>query len=257
MNGSEVWDGGGATLQVHSEEQTTSLEQCHSVDGVPQEQAEEEEKAQGLQKENGERVTEIQESQSEETEDVQKKEAIVGDQKEEIPFPTEKKRKELQEVGTPLPERNRKKERKEELEGSMTQLEEFGMVQAQVSEKEDLQRTGVTEEPELKRGAPAGSGGLDSDQGAGSAEADLGEQQETSSSVLDLSALLSETNVQPWENFAQPLYTGWHFPTGSGLGEVVHCPSWQFSGMSYYPQQEMTSFEGECIYSALQLVTVR
>ncbi|KAG5857573.1 hypothetical protein ANANG_G00020890 [Anguilla anguilla] len=246
MNGSEVWDGGGAALQVHSEEQTTSLEQWHSAGGVPQEQAEEEEKGRDIQEEDRERVTTTQESQSEEVGDGQKKEeAVVGEQKcgsdEEILRET--KGKEMQEVGSPVAEGNRKREwtEEEEEEGGAKQSEEFRMVQAQGSE-EDLQQKGGPSEPGPKQGAPAGSGG--SDQGAGSAEADLSEQQQgISSSVLDLGALLSETNVQPWENFAQPLYTGWHFPTGSGLGEVVHCPSWQFSGMSYYPQQEMTTFE--------------
>ncbi|KAJ8288852.1 hypothetical protein COCON_G00015110 [Conger conger] len=239
MNGSEVWDGGGAALQVHGEEQTACLEQCHSAAGVPQEQAEEGEEGQVVQEKDRERVTaETQESQSEE-----EKEAAVGEPKhgsdEEIL--EEKKGEEVREVGSPSAEGNRKREWKDEDEGGVKQSEEFGAAQAQVSEKEDLPQTGETEEPELKRGAPAGPGGLDSDTGTGSAEVDL--SQGISSSVLDLSALLSETNVQPWENLAQPLYTGWHFPTGSGLGEVVHCPSWQFSGMSYYPQQETTTFE--------------
>ncbi|KAJ8341534.1 hypothetical protein SKAU_G00338250 [Synaphobranchus kaupii] len=242
MNGSEVWDGGGATLQVHSEEQAASLEQWHSVGGVPQEQVEEGEKGRELQEEVREKVTETQGSEREETGDGQKEEVAVGEQKcgSDGEILKEEEEEEVQQVGSPSAEGNGKRECVKEEEGEVEQLEELGMEQAQVPEEEDPQQKGGTEE----QGTPAGPGGLDSDPEAGSAEADLSEQhQGVSSSVLDLSALLSETNVQPWENFAQPLYTGWHFPTGPGLGEVVHCPSWQFPGMSYYPQQEMMPFE--------------
>ncbi|XP_034432298.1 protein angel homolog 1 isoform X1 [Hippoglossus hippoglossus] len=34
--------------------------------------------------------------------------------------------------------------------------------------------------------------------------------------------------------------TGWHFPAGPGLAEVVQCPLWQFPAGSYYPPIETT-----------------
>ncbi|KAJ8290447.1 hypothetical protein GJAV_G00013000 [Gymnothorax javanicus] len=246
MNGSEVWDGEGATLQVHSEEQTPCLEQEHSVGGAPQNLVEEGERAQEIMKEAPEQRTQTLDSESEEMGDGQKEESALGGHKcrsgEEVPRQMEGK--EVQEMASLSDVGNLKKERTEEEEGGVKVLERFRVSETQASEKEDLQAKGGSKELELRQDTPAGSAGLDSDQGAESGKAQLQEQQQgTSSTVLDLGALISKSYVQPWENFAQPLYTGWHFPTGTGLGEVVHCPSWQFSGMSYYPQQEMTNFE--------------
>ena len=43
--------------------------------------------------------------------------------------------------------------------------------------------------------------------------------------------------------------TGWHFPAGPGLAEVVQCPLWQFPAGSYYPPIETTvPFEGESYF---------
>ncbi|XP_036397433.1 protein angel homolog 1 isoform X1 [Megalops cyprinoides] len=138
------------------------------------------------------------------------------------------------EVGSPLAESSER--------GVGTQEEEGGVRQQEGLGSEGLVPEGVTEtegqQPEGEAEAPG------SDPGAESAETSAGEQRHAASStVLDLGALLSETNMETWGGFAQPLHPGWHFPTGPGLSDVVHCPSWQFPAMSYYPLQEVVPFE--------------
>ncbi|KAJ8396847.1 hypothetical protein AAFF_G00011700 [Aldrovandia affinis] len=249
MNGSEVWDGGGSSLQGQNEEQTACLGQGLSVASVPQEQ----EKGGGLQEEEEwERVADAQEPG-----DGQKEGLAVDDEsRKEGENLRDEEGNEAQEEGLevasgPLAEGSRKEVGTQEKEGGVTQSEEFRVVQAMVPGKEGQQQECVSEKQGQEGGAVAGAGGPDSNRGAESAEEDLGEEQhdlgegqhEASGSVLDLGALLAETNVHPWAEFVQPLHAGWHFPTGPGLGEVVHCPSWQFPDMSYYPQQETMPFE--------------
>ncbi|KAM6961238.1 protein angel homolog 1 [Aplochiton taeniatus] len=55
---------------------------------------------------------------------------------------------------------------------------------------------------------------------------------------LDLVSLLSNAQVQPWGTQTLPPQVGWHFPVGPGLGQMVHCPSWQDADISYYPALE-------------------
>lgn len=63
---------------------------------------------------------------------------------------------------------------------------------------------------------------------------------------LDLVTLLAEAQSPPNESWTQPSQAGWHIPAGPGLTELVHCPTWQFPTMSYYPSlQQTTPLEGE------------
>ncbi|XP_053289787.1 protein angel homolog 1 [Pleuronectes platessa] len=48
----------------------------------------------------------------------------------------------------------------------------------------------------------------------------------------------SQTHLKFSERHNEP--TGWHFPVGPGLAEVVECPLWQFPAGSYYPPIETT-----------------
>ncbi|KAI1895495.1 hypothetical protein AGOR_G00106850 [Albula goreensis] len=245
MNGSEVYDGGGASLQVQSEEQTDPPGFIGS--SAPQEQVEEGEKGvELLGEEQWVRATDAQEPNTEEPGDGQKEGEIMGSESAMAKGNIwEDKGKEVQEVweaASPFLEDSGKAV--EEKEEGMRQLEKLGLVKDQGLEMEGQQQKRVTEVQTQEGVSAVGAGGLDSDQGEESVEANFGEHpQGASSAVLDLSALLSETNVPPWQSFAQPMHAGWHFPTGPGLGKVVHCPSWQFPDMSYYPQQEMMPFE--------------
>ncbi|KAG9336483.1 hypothetical protein JZ751_002830, partial [Albula glossodonta] len=247
MNGSEVYDGGGSSLQVQSEEQTDPPGFIGS--SAPQEQVEEGEKGvELLGEEQWVRVTDAQEPNTEEPGDGQKEGEIMGSESAMAKGSIwEEKGKEVQEVweaASPFLEDSGKAVEVKEKEEGKRQSEKFGLVKDQGLEMEGQQQKGVTEVQTHEGVSAVGAGGLDSDQGEESVEAYFGEHpQGASSAVLDLSALLSETNVPPWQSFAQPMHAGWHFPTGPGLGEVVHCPSWQFPDMSYYPQQEMMPFE--------------
>ncbi|XP_053488830.1 protein angel homolog 1 [Ictalurus furcatus] len=71
------------------------------------------------------------------------------------------------------------------------------------------------------------------------------DQVSNGSFTYDLSALLADNHAQSFNNhtWLQPLPTGWDFPVGLGLSEVVHHPL-QFSDTSYYNGfQENTNFE--------------
>lgn len=74
-----------------------------------------------------------------------------------------------------------------------------------------------------------------------------GEAQVSNGSlVYDLSALLVDNHAQSFTDhtWLQPAPTGWHFPVGIGLSEVVGHPL-QFLGTSYYHGfQENPNFEG-------------
>ncbi|XP_028844782.1 protein angel homolog 1 isoform X2 [Denticeps clupeoides] len=51
--------------------------------------------------------------------------------------------------------------------------------------------------------------------------------------VLDLQAMPSRVRDSWPQSRCGP--AGWHFPVGTGLADMVHCPSWQSSALSYYP----------------------
>ncbi|XP_026790258.3 protein angel homolog 1 [Pangasianodon hypophthalmus] len=69
-------------------------------------------------------------------------------------------------------------------------------------------------------------------------------QASNGSLVYDLSALLADNHAPSFNHtWLQPTPTGWHFPVGPGLSEVVYHPL-QFPGTSYYQGfQENTNFE--------------
>lgn len=76
--------------------------------------------------------------------------------------------------------------------------------------------------------------------------------------VYDLSALLTDSHAQPFttHTWLQPAPTGWHFPVGNGLSEVVYHPL-QFPGTSYYHGfQENTNLEGTFFPNSIALYYV-
>ncbi|XP_060939072.1 protein angel homolog 1 [Limanda limanda] len=62
----------------------------------------------------------------------------------------------------------------------------------------------------------------------------------TCSSKLVFASPLSNTPTHLEFSERHHEQTGWHFPVGPGLAEVVKCPLWQFPYGSYYPQMENT-----------------
>ncbi|XP_023684188.2 protein angel homolog 1 isoform X1 [Paramormyrops kingsleyae] len=58
------------------------------------------------------------------------------------------------------------------------------------------------------------------------------------------STLFSDTGSWAWAGCVQPASGGWHFSSGPGLSQVVHCPPCQAPVMTYNPlAKEMAPFE--------------
>lgn len=59
------------------------------------------------------------------------------------------------------------------------------------------------------------------------------------------STLFSDTGSWAWAGCVQPASGGWHFSSGPGLSQVVHCPPCQAPVMTYNPLAQEMPFEGE------------